>query len=70
MIPLPPYHAELNLVELVFQTLVSRVMATISRSGMCSPNEFKNNIISELATFSHNEVRKMYINCGYAKVDN
>lgn len=66
MAPLPPYYAKLNPVEFVFDALLEQMKLTLARSGRCDPHEFKNQIINELASFSHGDVKKMYKICGFS----
>ena len=55
--------AGLNPVEFVFNVLVEQMKSTLARSRRCNLHEFKNEIINELARFSHDDVKKMYKTC-------
>ena len=68
MIPLPPYYAELNPTEFIFNTLVERMKATLARCGMGDPKKFKDEIIYELSLFTYDDVYKMFKNCGYKHI--
>ena len=65
MVPLPPYWCELNPTELVFQTLLARLNAERRRYNATSNDTFFLDIDGEMGVFSHRDVKKMYIKCGY-----
>ena len=65
MVPLPPYWCELNPTELVFQTLLARLNAERRRYNATSNDTFFLDIDGEMGAFSHRDVKKMYIKCGY-----
>ena len=67
MLRLPPYHAEINPCNVIFNTIVSRMKSTLARCGMCNLDKFKSEIMCELSSFTHEYVKKMYIICGYTK---
>ena len=69
MIPLPPYYAELNPTEYVFNTLTERMKSTLARgSGMFDPALFKHEITCELKKFTHCDVAKFFHHCGYKRI--
>ena len=68
MIPLPPYYAELNPTEYVFNTLTERMKSTLARCGMFDPEKFKHDVICELDKFTHHDVAKFFYHCGYKRI--
>ena len=68
MIPLPPYYAELNPTEYVFNTLTQRMKSTLVRCGMFDPTRFKEEIILELGRFTHLDIAKFFNHCGYKRI--
>ena len=65
MIPLPPYHPELNPTELVFNTLVQRMRSKQTRSSSKSNTNFLENIENEMMDFTREDVQSFYKKCGY-----
>jgi hypothetical protein len=65
MIPLPPYHAELNPTELAFQTLFQRLRALRCEDELTG--DFKNDIQRTLDDISYQDVKGFFRNCGYYK---
>ena len=65
MIPLPPYHLELNPTELVFNTLVQRMRSKQTRSSSKSNTNFLENIENEMMDFTREDVQSFYKKCGY-----
>ena len=65
MVPLPPYWAELNPTELVFNALVERQMGERRRYNASSNEDFYDDIDGELQNFTIKDVRSFYSKCGY-----
>ena len=67
MIPLPPYYAELNPTEYVFNTPTERMRSTLARSDSFFDSAlFKHEITCELKKFTHYcDVAKFFCHCGY-----
>ena len=65
MIPLPPYHAELNPTELVFRSLLKRVRAL--RCSDISDFDFLTAVREELSHMSYRLAKSFFRECGYAK---
>ena len=65
MIPLPPYHAELNPTELAFQTLFQRLRALRCEDELTG--DLKNDIQRTLDDISYQDVKGFFRNCGYYK---
>ena len=57
MVPLPPYWCELNLTELVFQTLLVRLNTERRRYNATSSNNFYLDIDGEMGAFSQSDVK-------------
>ena len=68
MIPLPPYHPELNPIELVFNDLVQNLRAMSARyDGSVSNDQFVNTAETILSSslFSSKDIKKKYKKRGY-----
>ena len=65
MIPLPPYHPELNPTELVFNTLIQRLRSEESRSSSGSNIEFLHKVECEMLAFTRRDAKAFYRKCGY-----
>ena len=65
MVPLPPYHPELNPTELVFNTLLMRLRSKQSRSTSSSNDDFLQRIENELNDFTSSDAKAFYRKCGY-----
>ena len=65
MVPLPPYHPELNPTELVFNTLVQRMRSNHTRSSSKSNKVFLKKVITEIENFSRDDAKSFYKKCGY-----
>ena len=67
MILLPPYHPELNPIELVFNDLVQNLRAMSARYGSASNDQFVNTAETILSSslFSRNDIKKKYKKRGY-----
>jgi transposase len=67
MINLPPYHPELNPIELVFNDLVQHLRSMAARSGAISADQFKATVEGLLSSrlFSRSDIKKKYRKRGY-----
>ena len=67
MIPLPPYHPDLNPTELVFNTLLQRLSSERARYNCLFARDFEDAIHIAMNNFDHSDVIAFYKNCGYLK---
>jgi transposase len=67
MIPLPPYHPELNPTEFVFHHLVETLRAEYARYGCNSELEFRSVLELTIDQLGFGIVWKMFLKCGYLK---
>ena len=65
MITLPPYHPDFNPTELVFQTLLTRMIVRRTRSESYDLRDFKLRVEEELGRFSLRDALAFYKFCGY-----
>ena len=68
MIPLPPYHRELNPIELAFNDLVQHLKFMAARYGAISSDDFRGtveNILLFSHLFSCKDIKKKYRFRGY-----
>ena len=65
MVPLPPYWCELNPTELVFQTLLARLVSERRRYNATSNDSFFDDIDGEMGRFTRKDVKSFFVKCGY-----
>lgn len=65
LMPLPPYHPELNPTELVFNTLLMRMKRARARYASVNTMNFKNMIELVLNQISIVDLKQFYNFCGY-----
>ena len=67
MIPLPPYHPDLNPTELVFNTLLQRLSSERARYNLLFATDFLDAIHIAMSNFDITDVIAYYKHCGYFK---
>ena len=65
MITLPPYHADLNPTELIFQTLLQRLVSLRARYKAYTEQSFIEEIIAKMINFTLHDVLSFFEKCGY-----
>ena len=65
MITLPPYHPDLNPTELVFQTLLQRLVSLHARYNAYIEQSFVDEIIAEMNIFTLCDALSSFQKCGY-----
>lgn len=65
LLPLPPYHPELNPIELIFNDLVQALRSNASRFVSLTQEEFNYEVQNFLSNVTHTQVEKKYKHRGY-----
>lgn len=65
LLPLPPYHPELNPIELIFNDLVQNLRSNAARFVSLSQEDFNYEVRNFLSNVTHEQVERKYIHRGY-----